>query len=123
MDEWEDSYEKEKLNSLIETHQLEVDFLTAMKESRIFIERHQATEVVDYEACIRVSELYGVPFDDRWGFKRHIQRRYFPAKFFEKYPDEMTRSGLIGILQDELNWTRFTQQPTESGWFESQYCF
>lgn len=127
-DEWNRSREFQQINKLVEERQLEIDFLTALKEARPFIERLQEKyEMRDYDGCIRIAELYGVPFNDRWDIVSNgidepgEQRRYFPSKFFEKY-NEFQRDRLIVLLEEQLNWPEFWRVPTEAGWVESRNC-
>lgn len=121
MDEWNNSFEKQEIDNRIESNQLEVDFLVAMKEARPFIERHIGIHPCDYEAAIRVSELYGVPFDDRFLTQDGRQRRYFPEKFFTKYSPGQ-RSQIIFLLENFLYWKKYSYEPENHGWIESQHC-
>lgn len=132
-DEWNKSYEFQKINKMLVDKQLELEFLTAMKEARPFIERHMALyEERDYEAAIRVSELYGVPFEDRWptpgdekmwGTNRERKRRYIPKSFFTKFAKNIGDASLLEeILRENLYWKEYWAGIIESGWQESQAC-
>lgn len=118
MDEWNFSREKLTIDKKIERSELELEFLRTMKESRPFIERHLSDpKKIDYEAAIRISELYGIPFEDR--MMDYEMRRYFPKKYFEKYGS--IHEDLIFILEEELGWASYRCPPNREGWQDSSF--
>lgn len=119
MDEWNFSREKKTINKKIEQTELELMFLNAMKESRVFIERHLSDpDKIDYEAAIRISELYGVPFEDRMTEDNEM-RRYFPKKYFEQYGE--ISDHLVYVLEHQLGWNSYRSAPSGVGWQDSAY--